>query len=113
MPHDYSVVVWAEKSPVQIEANHQHNSETFPNYKMSDNVTLYGLDGEIIGKDTSASEDLGLPVLYKSQDETFEHGYQYKAGQNWIQTDLTAMDEKNLSHVTSISVDGTPFEFKG
>lgn len=113
MPHDYSVVVWAEKSPVQIESSHDHDSQTFPNFQLSDSVTLYGLDGKIIESVDDTSDALGLPILFESQDEVFEHGFQFRKGQYWVQTGIEAADEMTLSHQTSIKIDGKSFPFSG
>ena len=59
------MVVWAEKSPVTLEASHEHSSESFPNYKLSDNVTLIGLDGREIEAPT-IDDGLGLPNMLES-----------------------------------------------
>jgi|Transcript_31737 hypothetical protein len=38
MPHDFSVVVQAEKSAVKIYMDNSRESEVFPTYKLSENV---------------------------------------------------------------------------
>ena len=46
LPPDFSIVVWAEKSPVTMELKkHDHESSNFPNYQMSDTVAIYNLKG--------------------------------------------------------------------
>ena len=39
MPHDFSVVVLAEQSPVRIVLDDHRESEHFPTYTLSENVT--------------------------------------------------------------------------
>ena len=36
--HDLSIVVQAEKSPVTIKMEHDHESSSFPNFTLSENV---------------------------------------------------------------------------
>ena len=45
LPHDFSIVVFAEKSPVVMSVDHDHDGEHFPNFKLSPNVIVKGLDG--------------------------------------------------------------------
>lgn len=45
-PHDFSIVVWAEKQAVTLTSIHkEHLSEQFPIYTLASDVTIYGLDG--------------------------------------------------------------------
>ena len=49
LPSDYSLVVWATEEPVSITvSNHSGNSEHFPTYKMSENVSVYDFNGNLI-----------------------------------------------------------------
>lgn len=61
LPSDYSVVVWASEEAVDIDVITQNvESEHFPNYKMSDSVQLYDLQGKVIDQtkpDTGIDED--------------------------------------------------------
>ena len=57
VPHDYSVVVWATVAHVTLTVEHGQQSEHFPNYKLSDNVTLYGRDGRVITSSDSVKEE--------------------------------------------------------
>ena len=40
MPHDFSIVVWAEKSPVELEANRAEENEHFPVYYQDDSAKV-------------------------------------------------------------------------
>ena len=77
LPHDYSVVIWAEKSKVSMTVDHDHESENFPNYKLSSDVTLIGLDGEPIidgsgsGQDETVDDGFDLPNIVRNANETF------------------------------------------
>ena len=69
LQHDFSIVVWAEKSPVTMTATHDHPSVGFPNYKLSENVIIYDLHGNAIVEeaDPSGGGDEGglkLPYIY-------------------------------------------------
>lgn len=45
-PHDFSIVVWAEKQAVTLTSTHDdHSSEQFPIYKLASDVTIYDLNG--------------------------------------------------------------------
>ena len=80
LPHDFSIVVWAEKSPVAMNVRaHNHQSKSFPNYKLSDNVIIYDLNDEPIDRNISIGGDTegGDVEDDKTEDEmdTFELPY--------------------------------------
>jgi len=65
LPHDFSVVVQAEKSPVTMTIKHDHQSEQFPNFKLSENVKLIGLDGS----QSIPEDNLDLPKRVMSSSD--------------------------------------------
>lgn len=64
MPHHFSVVVYAEKSPVRIVLDGGGESKYFPTYKLSENVTRLSnnitpdSDASDQNDDTSSKDDL-------------------------------------------------------
>lgn len=54
LPTDYSFVAWAEKEPVIIDlTTHDKKSASFPNFQMSDSVSVYDFNGNLINNDGS------------------------------------------------------------
>ena len=111
MPHDFSVVVLAEKSPVRIVLDDQRESESFPTYRLSENVTR--LSGEKIEDDSDQKDggndggDNGHPDNWAecdpdaldddcfdnphvnvSADEHLAEAFQYEGGPNYIRSDI-------------------------
>ena len=111
MPHDFSVVVLAEKSPVRIVLDEQRESESFPTYTLSENVTK--LSGDRI-EDDSDQKDGGNdggdnghpdnwaecdpddldddcfdnPYVNVSADEHLVEAFQYEEGPYYIRSDV-------------------------
>ena len=80
-PHDYSLVVWAEKQPVVIrDAEHpEKETERFPVFTLDDDAVLTSLDGSVADPlDPTPGPDDGDVIL--TSEATFKDAAEYSPG---------------------------------
>jgi len=127
-PADYSFVVWADESPVDIRVtSHDGASETFPTYRMSDTVCVYDLaDNKIRGSADCASTDgrdggstddgstpapLVLPDIFVTASETLNHQFQFAEGNNYVTAVVDVIDEETFAQRVTVTQDGVDYIF--
>ena len=124
MPHDLSVVVQAEKSPVNIIVEHDHESGHFPNYKINPDVKIRPLDNSDKFDDEASEEEKvpdeeeavddqipNVPSFIQSDGAALEDSFRYLPGDNTVSATVKLLDEFTFQQDTEITIDGRAFEF--
>lgn len=107
-PHDASIVVQAEKSPVKITIEGKE-SQKFPQYKLSPDVTIYPMKKhEVVYPD--GFKDSSLPVIGESWAEQLRQSFQFATGHNHFSCKTSAISDTKISQEIYLQDDSEVIE---